>query len=127
MRRPAVLACAVWAAGGVLLAGEPQPPPAADSPSAPKALPPVADASDASRRALPISLPTAFRLADARALDIALAAARVRAAAAVLDRAQLLWLPNIVIGSDYTRHDGQIQDIRGAIFGTSRSAVFLGA
>jgi outer membrane protein TolC len=124
MRRPAVLACAVWAAGAVSFAGEPQPPPAAEAVGAPQPLPAV---TDSSRRALPISLPTAFRLADARALDIALAAARVRAAAAALDRAELLWLPNIVVGGDYTRHDGQIQDIRGNIFGTSRSAVFLGA
>jgi outer membrane protein TolC len=127
MCRPAMLACAVWAAGGVLFAGDPQPPPVADASGSPKSLPPVAATPDASRRALPISLATAFRLADARALDVALAAARVRAAAAALDRAELLWLPNIVIGGDYTRHDGQIQDIRGDVFGTSRSAVFLGA
>ena len=110
MRRPAVLACAVWAAGGVLFAGEP--PPIVDAPGSPQTLPPVTEAPDASRRPLPISLATAFRLADARALDVALAAARVRAAAAALDRAELLWLPNIVVGGDYTRHDGQIQDIQ---------------
>jgi len=124
MRRRAVLACAVCAAGGVLLAADP--PPDAAAPVSPKALPPVSENTDG-RRPLPISLPTAFRLADARALDVALAAARVRAAAAALDRAELLWLPNIVMGSDYTRHDGQIQDIRGNVFGTSRSSVFLGA
>ncbi|HTK74486.1 MAG TPA: TolC family protein [Gemmataceae bacterium] len=124
MRRRAVLACAVCAAGGVLLAADP--PPDAAAPVSPKSLPPISENSEG-RRPLPISLPTAFRLADARALDVALAAARVRAAAAALDRAELLWLPNIVIGSDYTRHDGQIQDIRGNVFGTSRSSVFLGA
>jgi outer membrane protein TolC len=111
MARPAVLACAVWAAGVGVLAAQPPSPPAARL----------------GERPLPISLTTAFRLADARALDIALAAQRVRAAAAALDRAELLWLPNLVVGSDYTRHDGQIQDIRGNVFGTSRSAVFLGA
>lgn len=126
MRRAAVLACAVWAAGGVLFAGDPPPAPVSEAIGSPKSLPPVDETSDA-RRPYPISLPTAFRLADARALDVALAAARVRAAAAALDRAELLWLPNIVMGSDYTRHDGQIQDIRGNVFGTSRSAVFLGA
>jgi outer membrane protein TolC len=124
MRRRAVLACAVCAAGGVLLAADP--PPDAAAPVSPKSLPPISENSEG-RRPLPISLPTAFRLADARALDVALAAARVRAAAAALDRAELLWLPNIVMGSDYTRHDGQIQDIRGNVFGTSRSSIFLGA
>src|SRR5438132_868486 len=125
MRRAAVLACALWAAGAVSPAADP--PPAAEAIGPPKSLPPVADAPGAPNRSLPISLPTALRLADAGALDIAFAAARVRAAAAALDRAELLWLPNIVVGGDYTRHDGQIQDIRGNIFGTSRSAVFLGA
>ncbi|MBX7103630.1 MAG: TolC family protein [Gemmataceae bacterium] len=74
----------------------------------------------------PITLPAALRLADAQALDIQIAQQKVAAAGAVYDRARVLWVPNLQIGGDYTRHDGQIQDIRGTVFGTSRSATFAG-
>jgi outer membrane protein TolC len=86
--------------------------------------PPVVRPDD---RPLPINLPTALQLANARGLDIQFAAARVQAAIAALDRAKLLWLPNIVAGADVTRHDGQIQDVGGLIFGTSKQALFVGA
>jgi outer membrane protein TolC len=78
-------------------------------------------------RPLTINLPTALQLANARGLDIQFAATRVQAAYAALDRAKLLWLPNIVVGADITRHDGQIQDVAGAVFGTSKQALFVGA
>jgi outer membrane protein TolC len=78
-------------------------------------------------RPLPINLPSALQLANARGLDIQFAATRVQAAYAALDRAKLLWLPNIVVGGDWFRHDGQIQDVVGTIFGTSKQALFLGA
>src|SRR5262249_7806118 len=61
--------------------------------------------------ALPINLATALQLADARAIDVALAAERVQAAAAQLQRARALWLPTVLLGTDYFRHDGQIQDV----------------
>lgn len=76
---------------------------------------------------LPINLPTALRLANVRPLDIQVAAARIRVAAAQLERAQVLWLPTIVYGIDYYRHDGQIQDVAGNVFGTSKSSFFAGA
>jgi outer membrane protein TolC len=78
-------------------------------------------------RPLPINLPTALQLANARGLDIRFAAARVQVAYAALDRAKLLWLPNIAVGANITRHDGQIQDVGGVIFGTSKQALFVGA
>jgi outer membrane protein TolC len=81
----------------------------------------------AGERALPINLPTALRLAGARPLDIALASERIRLAAAELQRAQVLWLPTIYLGGDYFRHDGQLQDVTGNVFGTSKSSVLLGA
>src|SRR5262245_27264506 len=77
--------------------------------------------------ALPINLPTALRLAHASPLDVALAAERVRLATAALQRARVLWLPSLQVGVDYFRHDGQIQDTIGNVFGTSRSALLLGA
>jgi outer membrane protein TolC len=48
-------------------------------------------------------------------------------AAAQLDRAKVLWLPTVYLGVDYYRHDGQIQDVGGNVFGTSKSAFMVGA
>jgi outer membrane protein TolC len=76
---------------------------------------------------LRINLPTALRLAHVAPIDIALASERIRAAAAQLERAQALWLPTVLVGVDYFRHDGQIQDVQGNIFGTSKSAFMAGA
>ena len=78
-------------------------------------------------RPLPINLASALQLAQAQGLDIQFAAARVQAASAALDRANVLWLPNILLGADITRHDGQIQDVVGTIFGTSKQSLFYGA
>lgn len=77
-------------------------------------------------RPLPINLPTALKLANVRPLDIALASRRMEVAQAQLERSQVLWLPSIYLGVDYARHDGQIQDIRGKVFTTSRSSLFAG-
>src|SRR5690606_26260706 len=73
-----------------------------------------------------ITLPAALALTDANAVDIQIADERVRAAAAQLDRANLLWLPNLNMGVDYFRHDGQIQDIVGVVFSTNRSSLLVG-
>lgn len=37
-----------------------------------------------------------------------------------------MWLPNIGVGVDYYRHDGQIQDVVGNVFTTSRSLLLVG-
>jgi outer membrane protein TolC len=76
---------------------------------------------------LPINLPTALQLANAQAIDVAVASQRIEVAAAQLQRAQSLWLPTIYLGPDYYRHDGQIQDNSGAVSGVSRSSFMLGA
>jgi outer membrane protein TolC len=76
---------------------------------------------------LPITLSSALSLTGANALDIQIADERVRTATAQLDRAKVLWLPNLNFGVDYFRHDGQIQDIVGTVFTTSRSSFLLGA
>jgi outer membrane protein TolC len=75
----------------------------------------------------PIDLPTALRLAGARSLDIALATARWRAAAAEWQRTRVLWLPTIYLGTDYYRHDGQAQDVSGNLVTASRDGFMVGA
>jgi outer membrane protein TolC len=68
-----------------------------------------------------------LRLANVRPIDIALASERVEQAAARLERAQVSWVPTLSFGVDYFRHDGQIQDVAGNVFGTSRGSLMLGA
>jgi outer membrane protein TolC len=129
MVRAFVIACAVGALTASGVRADPQLPTWAQpgrEPAPPHT--PVADAPGSpGERALPITLATALQLAGARALDVQLAAARVQAAAAGVDRANVLWLPTINLGADYTRHDGQIQDVGGTVFTTSRSSLLLGA
>jgi outer membrane protein TolC len=95
-----------------------------DLPAAPGL--PVLPSVEAQDRPLPINLPTALQLADARATDIAAAAERIQIAAAVLEQAEVLWLPSITIGGDYNRHDGRQQDTSGNVFDNSRSSTMFG-
>src|SRR5262245_47908649 len=74
----------------------------------------------------PINLPTALALAQAKPLDIALASQRLQQALAQEQRAKTLWLPTILAGVDYTRHDGQLQDVAGNVFGTSKQSFMAG-
>lgn len=75
---------------------------------------------------LPINLPTALRLANARPLDVQAASMRVRLGVAQLQQTQVLWLPTIYSGTDYYRHDGQNQLVQGPIFNSSKSSFLLG-
>src|SRR6516164_4930190 len=93
----------------------------------PPPVPVVPPGPVSSDKPLPINLPTALQLAGVRPIDIGLASERIRQAAAQLDRAQVLWLPTINLGVEYSRHDGQIQETPGTVFGTSRSSFQLGA
>lgn len=88
---------------------------------------PAPPAAQSQGTALPITLPTALTLTGANALDIQIADERVRTATAQLERAKVLWLPNLNFGVDYYRHDGQLQDIVGNVFTTSKSSFLLGA
>jgi outer membrane protein TolC len=88
---------------------------------------PAAPPADPCDRPLPINLPTALQLGNARAVDIAAAAERIRVAAAALEQAQVLWLPTITVGGDYYRHDGRNQDTSGNVFDNSRSGMMFGA
>src|SRR5260370_36326678 len=88
----------------------------APSPSAPAGIAFTAPPVDAGMRPLPINLPTALQLAGTNPLDGAAASERLRLAAAQLREAKTLWLPNLQVGADYFRHDGQIQDVQGHVF-----------
>ena len=90
----------------------------------PAAPPPALARAD---KPLPINLATALQLADARSIDVAVAAERIRVAAAQLDRARASWLPTILLGIDYYRHDGRLQDSPGNIIDTSKSTFMVGA
>ena len=92
--------------------------------SPPVAIQPPAPAP--SDKPLPINLPTALQLGNIRAIDVQVAAERIRLAAAELARAKVLWLPNLQTGADYLRHDGRVQDVVGNIIDTSKSSVMLG-
>src|SRR5262245_51282502 len=101
----------------------PTPPPPATAPLSPAEAGPPREACD---QAQPTTLPSALEMSGARVLDVQLAGARVREAMAELKRAQVQWLPTVYVGGDYFRHDGQIQDVGGRVFTTSRSALLLG-
>jgi len=75
---------------------------------------------------LPISLPAALQLANARPIDIQLAQQRLAAANAQLARAEVLWLPSILFGVDYYHHDGVLQDSSGNIISNSKSTFMVG-
>jgi outer membrane protein TolC len=77
-------------------------------------------------RPLPINLPSALRLADARPIVIAAAQASVQVAAMQLSQARVLWLPNLNVGAAYYRHDGGAQGNSGADFDNARNQFMLG-
>ena len=63
----------------------------------------------------PINLATALRLSDARPLIVAMAQASVWVAEAQLTRAKVLWVPSVIMGVDYIRHDGGGPDINKGV------------
>jgi outer membrane protein TolC len=91
------------------------------APSAPPSPPAVLEGER-----LPINLPTALQLAQVQPLDIAIASQRLEAALAQEQRANSLWLPTILSGLEYARHDGQIQDVVGNVFPTSKQSMLFG-
>jgi outer membrane protein TolC len=63
---------------------------------------------------LPINLATALRLADARPLVVAIAQARAWVAEARLQRAEVYWVPALMMNAVYLRHDGPVDFNHGA-------------
>jgi outer membrane protein TolC len=76
---------------------------------------------------LPINLATALYLSNARSLVIARAQSSVEEAAARLRGAEVLWLPNLNVGTDYYRHDGLDQSTDGTMIRDHKSAFAAGA
>ena len=75
---------------------------------------------------LPIDLATVLRLAGAQNWNVELAAERVREARAVAEAADAYWMPSLIGGLGFTRHDGQLQATSGATSDVSRSSLFVG-
>src|SRR5208283_1390593 len=81
----------------------------------------------ATDRPLPINLATALYLSNARPLVIAFAQNSVELAAAQLQRAKVLWLPNLNAGVDYFHHEGADQTTPGLIIQDTKSYFAAGA
>ena len=75
---------------------------------------------------LPINLATALRLSDARPLIVAAAQASVWMAEAQLTRAKVLWIPSLMLGFDYIRHDGGGPDFNKGIMTAPSVNFFYG-
>jgi outer membrane protein TolC len=75
---------------------------------------------------LPINLATAMQLANARPLDVQIAARQVQIAAAQFDRATWQWVPSLLGGVDYFHHDGPTQNFAAETISASRSSVMVG-
>jgi outer membrane protein TolC len=137
-----------WRAVQATAAQAPAPPTPAPQAPVPKApplqtpsLPPVPKAPESrewpglgqaspeeAEPALPINLPTAMRLADARPLIIEAARAAVETQSGIVIQAQVLWLPNLNIGFDYQRQDGgQLSTTSGQQIIGPRNQAFAGA
>jgi outer membrane protein TolC len=76
---------------------------------------------------LPIDLATALRLAGTNNLDISRAREVVNQSQIQLQRAQMLLLPNVGIGSTYFKHEGKIAKTEGNIITANKDALFVGA
>lgn len=88
---------------------------------------PDGHAAATNEASLPIDLPTALKLAGAQNLDVAIARERVREAQALHDQARMQFLPWLTPGVGYRRHAGNIQDVGGTIFETTKQSYTAGA
>jgi hypothetical protein len=77
-------------------------------------------------RALPINLATALCLSQARPLVISAAQTSVAKAAAQLQGANALWLPDLHLGVDYSHHDGANQETNGNVDFASFGSLYSG-
>ncbi len=72
-----------------------------------------------------IDLPNALRIANGANPTIAFARARIQEAYVRVQQADLLWIPNLDMGTIYLRHDGNIQNSTGVVFNTNKDALTL--
>jgi outer membrane protein TolC len=84
------------------------------------------DRAPALGNSLPISLDTVLRLAEEQNAQIAQARARVREAFADQEVAKTKWLPDLLVGPNYWRHEGGIQNEDGTITHSSFGGFFAG-
>jgi outer membrane protein TolC len=105
----------------------PMPTPAGAEPDGTALPPPSASLLEGVRKPLPINLPTALRLANVQAIDVQVAAEKIRLAAAQLQQARVLWVPTMLMGTEYFRHDGVIQEVPGDVINNSHASMTLGA
>jgi outer membrane protein TolC len=89
------------------------------------AVPPAPPA--AADHPLPINLATALYLSNARPLVIGFAQNSVEQAEAQLQRAQVLWLPNLNAGIEYFHHEGSDQSSNGVMIVDTKSYFAAGA
>ena len=75
----------------------------------------------------PINLATALQLAGASPIDVQIAGRQVELSSKSLERARLLWLPNLTVGTDYFHHEGLQQNFLGESVRSSRSSFMAGA
>ena len=90
------------------------------------AFPDAAPATMLGANILPINLATAMQLAGGNPIDVQIAMRQVELSAKQYDRAKLLWLPNIMVGTDYFRHDGLQQNFAGDILKSNRGSFMTG-
>jgi hypothetical protein len=91
-----------------------------------RGFPPGDSGPDDEARLLPINLGTALRLATTNHLDIAQAREVVNQAQVQFEKARILILPSLNIGSTYVAHDGNIQKTEGNIIKANRDSLFVG-
>ncbi|MCY2987343.1 MAG: TolC family protein [Planctomycetota bacterium] len=94
----------------------------------PNAQPPTLRSAEPAKtdQVLPINLATALYLSNARPLVIAAAEASEAQAAAQLQNARVLWLPNLNIGLDYYDHSGAEQAVDGTVLFPNKSSFVAG-
>lgn len=74
----------------------------------------------------PIDLGMALALVAGQNPEVNFARAQVREAYARLNRAELMWVPDLQAGANYHRHDGTLQNIEGRIVDVNRSSLNAG-
>jgi outer membrane protein TolC len=75
----------------------------------------------------PLTIGEAVLLAHGQAIDSIIADRQVELTQAQLDRAKVLWMPNISFGMDYLYHTGAFQNFAGEILHNNRRSLMYGA
>lgn len=87
---------------------------------------PLAPAADPLPAGKPIDLGTALALVAGQNPEVSFARAQVREAYARLNRAEVMWVPDLQAGANYHRHEGNLQNIEGRVVDINRSSLNAG-